>query len=432
MELDKGLLSSKPKPTLAKAAHKFFIKAAPTILSYIFQMGIEMINLLFLGHIDKYRMDGVGLGNMWANISGVGIGWGLAGALDTLCSQAAGNKDPRMVGIWIQRGLVVMTAFMVPISAAWLYTKEFLVLINVDEVIAQYSYNYLVRVLPGLWFFLAFDCIRRFLNSQGYFWPCLIVNLITTLLHLLWSWIFVVYFGWLEEGAGAATCLTYVLTFCGVLVVVWLLEIAKPSWPKIDFTDFWPQLSYYLKYGLPSALSLFIDQINYEITQYEANQLGVTEQTSHIGASNTTNFFFMITLGISITISAVVGNYVGKGDPYRAKLYAKASCVVIFCLILPIVILLMCFRSSWSKAYTYVRDSQDPEVQDMLSTLLPFSSTFVLIDCFEFILLGILKGIARQREASIAIFVSYNLCSLPFGYFLAFHCGFRIYGIWIG
>jgi Na+-driven multidrug efflux pump len=77
MELDTSLLHSKPRPTLVKAALKLFMKAAPTILSYIFQMGIEMINLLFIGHIDKYRMDAVGLGNMWANITGVGIGWGL-------------------------------------------------------------------------------------------------------------------------------------------------------------------------------------------------------------------------------------------------------------------------------------------------------------------------------------------------------------------
>lgn len=430
MELEKGLL--KKKETLSEACRNFIIMAAPTILSYIFQMGIEMINLIFLGHIDKYRMDGIGLGNMWANISGVGIGWGLAGALDTLCSQAAGNKDSKMVGIWIQRGLIVMTLFMIPISIAWIYTKEFLMFIAVDEMIAQYSYNYLIRVLPGLWFFLAFDCIRRFLNSQGFFWPCLIVNGITTFLHFFWDWYLIVNLEWYEKGAGVATSITYFSTFVGVLIVVWVLEIARPSWPQLDFTDFGPQFMYYLKYALPSALSLFIDQINYEITQYEANQLGVTEQTSHIGAANTTNFFFMITLGVSITISAVVGNFVGKADPYRAKLYARASCIVISCLIIPIVLILMIFKTSWSQAYTYVRTIQDLEVQSMLRTLLPFSNAFVVIDCFEFILLGILKGLARQHEASIAIFISYNIFSLPIGYYLAFHCGMSIYGIWTG
>lgn len=353
--MERGLL--KRRETLLEASQVFITKAAPTILSFIFQMGIEVINLIFIGHIDKYRLDGVGLGLMWANITGIGIGWGLAGALDTLCSQAAGNRDQKMIGIWIQRGLITMTLCMAPISLAWVYTKEVLIMIAIDETIAQYSYNYLIKVLPGLWFYLAFDCIRRFLNAQGHFWPCLGVNIVTTCLHFVWDWYFIVHLGWLEEGAGVATSISYLTTFVGVLIVIRTLEIARPSWPELDFTDFWGQMIYYLKYALPSALSLFLDSVNFEITQYEAYRLGLTEQSAHIGALNTTGLFFMVTLGVSITISSIVGNFVGKADAYHAKLYAKAACLVISCMILPFALVLLYFRSVWSKAYSFVRGS---------------------------------------------------------------------------
>lgn len=59
------------KTTFTRALLKVLYFAGPTILSYFFQMGIEIINLLFMGNIDKYRLDGIGLANMWGNITGI-------------------------------------------------------------------------------------------------------------------------------------------------------------------------------------------------------------------------------------------------------------------------------------------------------------------------------------------------------------------------
>jgi MATE family multidrug resistance protein len=77
------------------------LKAGPSVTSFFLQFLVEIINMFYLGNIDKYRLDGIGLGNMWGNVTGLAIGWGLAGGLDTLCSQAYGNKDYRKVGVWL-------------------------------------------------------------------------------------------------------------------------------------------------------------------------------------------------------------------------------------------------------------------------------------------------------------------------------------------
>jgi len=120
--------------------------------------------MFFLGNIDKYRLDGIGLGNMWGNVTGLAIGWGLAGGLDTLCSQAYGNKDYNRTGTWLQRGLVVLTAVMVPMAIGWWFTEAILAALWIEPEIAAYAGEYIRHVLPGLWFFLAFDCFRRFLQ----------------------------------------------------------------------------------------------------------------------------------------------------------------------------------------------------------------------------------------------------------------------------
>jgi MATE family multidrug resistance protein len=88
--------------------------------------------MIYLGNIDTDRLNGIGLGNMWANIVAISVGWGLAGGLDTLCSQANGARDFRKIGIWLQRAILIMTFLMIPISFAFIYTEKMLLLLSIN------------------------------------------------------------------------------------------------------------------------------------------------------------------------------------------------------------------------------------------------------------------------------------------------------------
>mmetsp|Transcript_19228 Transcript_19228/g.35257 ORF Transcript_19228/g.35257 Transcript_19228/m.35257 type:complete len:455 (-) Transcript_19228:2927-4291(-) len=401
--------------------------ASPTILSYFFQMGIEIINLLYMGNIDKYRLDGIGLANMWGNITGISLGWGLAGGLDTLCSQANGSRDYKMVGTWFQRGVFVMSMFMIPISIAWLYTKEVLIAINVQEDIAQYSYNYLSRVLPGLWFFLLFDCYRRYLGAQGMAWPFMIVNLIATLMHVVWDWLLIVHYQMYEVGAGYATCITYVSIFVLLVLFNFMFGFDRKTNIDLNFDHFFPQVCTYLTYAIPAAFLLVFDFINYEITQLEANMIGLTEQAAHVSMLNTNSLLFMISMGLSITTSGLVGNFVGEGCPKKAQMYAKAACVLVLIIKIPIQLALVYNREAFSSIYTY-----DEDVRAIVEAIIPAAAAFNIFDALQLTLSGILRGLGRQKQASIVIFISYYFFALPTGYFLAFYTTLGVVGLWLG
>ena len=45
---------------------------------------------------------------MWVNISGLSIVFGGMSALDTLCSQAYGARNFKLVGLWAQRCIVII------------------------------------------------------------------------------------------------------------------------------------------------------------------------------------------------------------------------------------------------------------------------------------------------------------------------------------
>ena len=64
-----------------------FNLATPIIIGQVFSLFIEMLNLVFAGHLgDPVFIAAVGLGNMYANVTCLLIIFGLNGAISTLCS----------------------------------------------------------------------------------------------------------------------------------------------------------------------------------------------------------------------------------------------------------------------------------------------------------------------------------------------------------
>lgn len=383
--------------------------------------------MFFIGNIDIERLDGVGLGNMWGNFVGVSLGWGLAGGLDTLCSQANGSKQYEMVGIWLQRGIAVLTVAFIPMIFAITYTAEVLMIMGIEQKIANYAYNYLSAVLPGLYFFLCFDFYRRFLQAQEYFWPGLVVNGLTTMLHLLWCYLFIIVLDLKEIGAGYATSLTYFLNFLIMISLIRILKLDEKTCIEFNFKNFWKDILKFLKYALPSAGMLMLDQVNFEITQIEASHLGIQKQAAHVAVANTATCLYMIPLGLGISMSSIVGNFVGEGKEEKAKLYTKAGLLLFFFTNFPLELLILIFREQVSKLYTY-----DEEVSAIIAKLLIPVMLFNGIDYFQVVLCGVLKGIAKQNVAFIAILISYYIFAIPLGYLGAFHFGFDVYGIWYG
>jgi MATE family multidrug resistance protein len=69
--------------------------------------------------------------------------------------------------------------------------------------------------LPGIYFLGLLDSNRRFLNCLGHQTGPMVIQVITTSLHLLWCYILVDVMEWGAAGAGVATTLTHFLTLVG-------------------------------------------------------------------------------------------------------------------------------------------------------------------------------------------------------------------------
>lgn len=65
--------------------------AIPAIITLFSAFYVELINVSFVGHLgDPAKVAGVGLGNMYMNVSFLGVVFGLNSALATFVSQGYG------------------------------------------------------------------------------------------------------------------------------------------------------------------------------------------------------------------------------------------------------------------------------------------------------------------------------------------------------
>ena len=90
--------------------------AIPIIIGQIFSLFVEMLNLVFAGHLgDPIFVAAAGLGNMYANVTCLLIIYGLNSAIATLCAQAYGSHNIHKVGIYLNKGRIAILIFFIPI-----------------------------------------------------------------------------------------------------------------------------------------------------------------------------------------------------------------------------------------------------------------------------------------------------------------------------
>ena len=128
-----------------------------------------LTSLFFIGQfIDTQHLAAVALATMYANVTGFSIGIGMSTALDTLCAQShTGSEDPHALGKHLQRGLVVTALLTFPISIVWLFAKDLLILAGQNHEISALAGTYLVYLIPGIFPYIAYECLKRFLQGQG-------------------------------------------------------------------------------------------------------------------------------------------------------------------------------------------------------------------------------------------------------------------------
>lgn len=125
----------------------------------------QIINLIFVGHMnDAKLLAGVGMGNLIVSVFGISLFIGLNGALETLVSQAYGNRNLQLCGIYLNRGRFMLLLLNIPIVYILCNAEAILLLLKQDVKVAANAQIYIYSYIPALVLNGLNDSQRRFLN----------------------------------------------------------------------------------------------------------------------------------------------------------------------------------------------------------------------------------------------------------------------------
>jgi multidrug resistance protein, MATE family len=112
----------------------------PAIISMVLALVVEVINSIFVGHLGKEEiLAGVGMANMYMNVTCLSLLFGMNMVLNTLGSQAHGFGDLRLCGIYLNHSRIIITIIFIPLAIMLMNTESIFDFIGFDPKASYYS-----------------------------------------------------------------------------------------------------------------------------------------------------------------------------------------------------------------------------------------------------------------------------------------------------
>ncbi|KAL8951693.1 MAG: hypothetical protein Q9222_002339 [Ikaeria aurantiellina] len=384
--------------------------AAPLIATFLLQYSLTVAGIFTVGHIGKVELAAVSLGSMTANITGYAIYQGLTTSLDTLCSQAYGSGNKKLVGLQTQRMVYFLWLVTIPIAIIWIGAEAILARIVPEKDVAALAGLYLRIILIGAPGYACFESIKRFFQAQGLFSASLYVLLICAPLNVLMNWLFVWQFQWGFVGAPIAVAVTD--TLLPILQILYIRFIGGSTcWPgftKRAFKNWGPMI----KLALPGLLMVEAEVLAFEILTLASSYLGTTHLAAQSVLGTLCSITFQIPFSISIAASTRIANLIGATLADSARKTAIVALCAAAVIGMVDVILVSTLRDYIPRLFT-----SDMDVIELAAKIVPLCAAFQLFDAVAACCNGILRGLGRQEIG---------------GFSTAFGLHWDLYGLWTG
>ena len=185
-----------------------------------------------------------------------------------------------------------------------------------------------------------------------------------------------------------------------------------------------------VRVGVPAAMCMFLDVANWWIwISYIIGRFGETQMAANTVALSFNQFCFMPVIGLHMGISAIVGQWVGRGDPDRAHARTHTTLKIAASYMVTMGLVFAVFGGWLAKA---IFNPSDPNIVPLAARLLVLAALFQAFDGANITYIGALRGAGDTRWMMwMTLLIAYGF-GLPLSCFLGFGLGLETYGAWIG
>ncbi|KDO78210.1 hypothetical protein CISIN_1g043801mg, partial [Citrus sinensis] len=186
-----------------------FRLAAPAILVYMLNNLVAMSTQIFCGHLGNLELAAVSLGNTGIQVFAYGLMLGMGSATETLCGQAYGAQKYDMLGVYLQRSAVILTATGIPLMVIYIFSKQILLLLGESSAIASAAAIFVFGLIPQIFAYAVNFPIQKLPQAQSIISPSAYISAATLVVHVLLSWVAIFKLGWGLLGASLVLSLSW-------------------------------------------------------------------------------------------------------------------------------------------------------------------------------------------------------------------------------
>ncbi|KAE8624828.1 hypothetical protein XENTR_v10006058 [Xenopus tropicalis] len=432
------------------------------VLTYLLDVAPILITTVFCGHLGKSELDAFALGNSIVILAGQSIGLGICSACDTFFSQIYGGKNLKLIGVVLQRGILILSLSCFPCWAFFVNTKNILLLLGQDPSVARLAELYVLTCIPALVGINFFNLEIRYLQNQecvisaitaraagrkplkmpaailskqrkllklftqGIIWPQVVVSFLACIINGILNYVllFVLKIGVI--GAAIAVTVSIVSKVIILFFYIWIRKIHVDTWPgwtKECLKD-WGS---FFALALPTMIMLSLKWWTFEIAIILSGLINLVELGGQSIMHQIMNLLNKISLALSLASCIRVGTYLGAGETEQAKRSARLSFVISAFPVFLGVGLLIGLRREIASIFT-----NDSSILFLVSDIMPLCAVFQIVGSACNLFYGILRGIGMQKVGAFVTVGGYLLIVFPMAVPLMFPAKLGVKGFWTG
>ncbi|KAF8410379.1 hypothetical protein HHK36_002907 [Tetracentron sinense] len=396
-----------------KENKKLWYLAGPAIFTSVAQYSLGAITQVFAGHLTTLQLDAVSIENMVIAGLAYGIMLGMGSALETLCGQAFGAKQYHMLGVYMQRSWVILTAMCILLLPMYLFATPILVFFGEDQDIAALAGKFSLYMIPQLFAYGLNFPMQKFLQAQSKVMTMAWISGVALLFHLFLSWLLIVQFKLGLPGAAASLNIAWWLVVLGQFAYI-AMGYCPGAWTGFSWSAF-QDLASFAWLSVASAIMMCLEFWYYTFLVLLAGRLR-NAQIAVAAISICTNlngWVVMIFLGFNAAISVRISNELGAARPRAAKFSILVVVLSSALIGVAFLVLVLALRNVYALLFT-----NNPEVSRAVSQLAVIFAFTLLLNSVQPVLTGVAVGAGWQWLVAYVNVGCYYVVGVPLGFLL--------------
>ncbi len=182
-----------------------------------------------------------------------------------------------------------------------------------------------------------------------------------------------------------------------------------------------------LRISVPATLHIFFEAGIFILAPFVMGLIGAASIAANQVAMSISSLVYMVPLGIAQALSIRVGEAYGQKNRVKIRRICAGALLFPLALMVALAVALLVFRKQIPLFFNLGEDASA-----LATAFLLIEGAYLVFDSFQTIVAGALRGLSDVRVIPVAAFLGYWVLGLPLALVLAFPCGMKGVGVWIG